>query len=102
MILKHLMENQINRLIRWEGEVKHTELRLESSIKLGSTSDWGTHGSNKLHIHDLSKWTLYGGSIEPTSVFDALFQKLDRRLTTVLISFWHVEVIDKDETLFGT
>jgi hypothetical protein len=102
VIFQHFVENQIDRLIRWESEVEHTELGLESTIELGSTSDGGTHGSDHLYIHDLSEWTFDGGSIEPTTVFEALFQKLNGRLTTVLISFGHVEIIDEDETLFGS
>ena len=67
--------------------------------RVSSSTRW-THGSNKLHVDQLSEGTRWL-SVIPSRVVHPLADDLNRRLCKVLLSQRHVQVINEEDVLLS-
>lgn len=94
--LKQVPEDSVELLLIKVNESNDVEVSLETWSDEGSTTTWWTHGTNKVRVNDVSEWMRVILSIVPATLVLVLSKNFDWWLSSVLLNFRHVEIIDED------
>jgi hypothetical protein len=76
-------------------------MALQTGGDCGSTTSWWTHRRYEEHVFNPIEWLLLRFTIIPSLVVHVLSEKFKRRLCTVLLFFWHVEIVDENSVLLA-
>ena len=95
--VQDLVEDHGDRLRVQVSVGQEVVMTLETVGDGRTATTWGSHSRDKDDIFNLLEVFLLGFSVVPSLMVHPLADKLNRRLSEVLFSLRHVQIIDKDD-----